>query len=398
MNVTLFESAWETLAAEAIRRRYAVEKYNDRDLYPVIKEGLHNGPRIIVIAGLRGIGKTTLLLHLSVVYEKSLFFSLDHPLFTSISLYGFVKYLAEIKGLTHFFIDEAHNYLEWAGELKALHDWNSELRFVVSGSSALGLSRPDRRARFYFLSPISFREFLRYSLQESPDKVDWKDPAQSMNMVVKYNLEQHFEKYLHGGGFLPSLNLSADDFCATYYEAIRKTLVGDAVSYGKMSKEKINYLEKIITFLALSSPGELSYTSLSSSLGTGKGTTIELISILQQMQLIRILTPRPSSSSVIRKQPKMLFYHPNLRYIVCSKLGVKADIGATREEYAVFHLSLAGYKVYTIKGEKRSPDYFIEKGNEKEFIEIGGLSKGRGQLSEGGIVVKGYNLIATGLV
>lgn len=100
-------------------------------------------------------------------------------------------------------------------------------------------------------------------------------------------------------------------------------MVEDAVSYGKMSKEKINYLEKILTFLALSSPGELSYSSLCSSLGTGKGTTIELIRILQQMQLIRILTPRLSSSSVIRKQPKMLFYHPNLRYIVCNKLGVK---------------------------------------------------------------------------
>ena len=397
MNATVMESARETLTAEAMRRRYAVEKYNDRDLYPVINEDLHKNVGIMIIAGLRGIGKTTLLLHLSAAYEKSLFFSLDHPLFRTISLYNFVKYLAEVQGLTHFFIDEAHNYLEWAGELKALYDWNSELRFVVSGSSALGLSRPDRRAKFYFLSPLSFREFLRYSFQKIPEKVDWKNSTQSMEVIVKHNLEQYFEKYLHGGGFLPSLNLSEDDFGATYYEAIRKTVGEDAVSYGKMSREKINYLEKIITFLALSSPGELSYTSLSSSLGIGKGTTIELIRILQQMQLIRILTPPLSSSSVIRKQPKMLFYHPNLRYIVCHKLGVKADVGATREEYVVFHLSLAGYEVHTIKGEKRSPDYFIEKGNWKGFIEIGGLSKGRSQLSEGGIVVKGYNLMATGL-
>jgi len=148
MNATVMESARETLTAEAMRRRYAVEKYNDRDLYPVINEDLHKNVGIMIIAGLRGIGKTTLLLHLSAAYEKSLFFSLDHPLFRTISLYNFVKYLAEVQGLTHFFIDEAHNYLEWAGELKALYDWNSELRFVVSGSSALGLSRPDRRFSF----------------------------------------------------------------------------------------------------------------------------------------------------------------------------------------------------------------------------------------------------------
>lgn len=392
------ESAFETLTAEAIKRRFAAENYANRDIYPAIAGGLHKGPPIIIIAGLRGIGKTTLLLHLSASYEKSLFFSMDHPLFRTISLYNFVKYLAEVKGIVYFFIDEAHYYSEWSNELKALHDWNQELHFVISGSSALGLSRPDRRAKFYFLSPLSFREFLRYSGQKITETLDWKDSKNSMEVVIKHGLEKYFEKYLCGGGFLTFLNFSEDDFSATYYEAIRKTLIEDAVIYGKMSKEKINFLEKIITFLALSSPGELNYTSLTSSLGTGKGTVIELINILQQMQLIRVLTPYPSSSALVRKQPKMLFYHPNLRYILCTKLGAKADVGATREEFVVFHLSLAGYRVYTIKGEKRSPDYVIERGKEKEIIEIGGPSKDRKQLPLEGIEVKGHNLIAMGLI
>lgn len=398
MELAQMESAFETLIAEAIKRRFAVENYANRDIYPKIAEELHKGPRIIVLAGLRGIGKTTLLLHLSANYEKSLFFSLDHPLFRTISLYDFVKYLAEIKGITHFFVDEAHYYSEWSNELKALHDWNNELHFVISGSSALGLSRPDRRAKFYFISPLSFREFLRYSGHKMTETVDWKDLKQSMEVVIKHGLEKHFEKYLYGGGFLTFLNFSEEDFSATYYEAIRKTIVEDAVIYGKMSQDKINFLEKIITFLALSSPGELNYTSLASSLGTGKGTIIELINILQQMQLIRVLTPYPSSSALIRKQPKMLFYHPNLRYILCTKLGAKADIGATREEFVVFHLSLAGYKAYTVQGEKRSPDYIIERGKEKETIEIGGPGKDGKQLFQGGVVVKGHNLIAIGLI
>jgi predicted AAA+ superfamily ATPase len=398
MEPASMESAFETLTSEAIKRRLAVENYANRDIYSVISESLQKGPQIVIIAGLRGIGKTTLLLHLSASYEKSLFFSLDHPLFRTIDLYDFVKYLSETKGITHFFVDEAHYYPEWSNDLKALHDWNQELHFVISGSSALGLFRPDRRAKFYFLSPLSFREFLRYSGQKITEAVNWKDSKKSMEIVIKHGLEKHLEKYLRGGGFLTSLNLSKEDFSATYYEAIRKTLVEDAVIYGKMSRDKINFLEKIITFLALSPPGELNYTSLTSSLGAGKGTVIELIHILQQMQLIRVLTPYPSSSAVIRKQPKMLFYHPNLRYILCTKLGAKADLGATREEFVVFHLSLAGYGIYTIKGEKRSPDYVIERGKEKETIEIGGPGKGRKQLPPAGIVVKGYNLIATGLI
>ena len=94
----------------------------------------------------------------------------------------------------------------------------------------------------------------------------------------------------------------------------------------------------------------------------------------------------------------MLFYHPNLRYILCTKLGAKADVGAVREEFVVFHLKLAGYGIYTIKGEKRSPDYIIERGKEKEVIEIGGPGKNRKQLPPEGIEVKSYTLMATGLV
>ncbi len=231
MESTQMEAAFDTLTAEAIKRKFGVENYVNRDIYPTISTNLHQGLRIIIIAGLRGIGKTTMLLHLSTQYEKSLFFSLDHPLFRSIDLYNFVKYMVEKKGLTHFFIDEAHYYPEWSNELKALHDWNHDIHFVISGSSALGLSRPDRRAKFYFLSPLSFKEFLRYSHHKITEIVDWKDAKKSMEMVIKYGLEKEFEKYLRGGGFLTSLNLSEEDFCATYYEAIRKTLVEDAVIY-----------------------------------------------------------------------------------------------------------------------------------------------------------------------
>jgi len=398
MEEKSFESAFEVLSSEEIKRKYDVEKHNDRDLYIQIKKSLSKEPRTKILIGLRGIGKTTMLLHLTSNTKNNMFFSMDHPIFEKINLFEFIKYLSKVKGITTFFIDEVQYYLSWPKEIKALYDWNKDLEFIISGSSALGLYNLDRRARIYHLTPLSFREFLRYSNVKLGQTVDWKNHQSSKEFIIKYGLEKYFNDYLSGGGFLNYFNMSKEDFIKTTHAGIKKSIRQDAVLYSKMSKEKVYDLEKIITFLALSQPGELSYTSLSSTLGIGKGTILELLDILQKMELIRILIPYPSSSASVRQQPKMLFSHPNIRYITSKSINIPINIGAIREEFALFHLSNSGYKAYTIKGEKKSPDYIIEKGKEKYIIEIGGRSKKRKQLPEGGIIVKEHNLMALGLI
>ncbi|MFH2106706.1 MAG: AAA family ATPase [Candidatus Micrarchaeota archaeon] len=391
-----FESVYAVLAEEEIRRKQDVENYMDRDLFSTIKQDVLTEPRIKIVAGLRGIGKTTMLLHLANNTQNSIFFSLDHPVFETVNLYNFVKYLFTIKGFRNFFIDEAHNYLAWSKEIKSLYDWNKGLCFVISGSSALGLYSLDRRACFYELPPLSFSEFLRYSNILITETVDWRDYKKSMEFSVKRNLEKSLNDYLKMGGFLGQLNMSEENCIKTLYLAIRRSIREDSVMYAKMSKEKVYDLEKIVAFLALSKPGELSYNSLSSTLGIGKGTIMELLDILQKMGVVRVLTPLPVSSSAVRQQPKMIFSHPSLRYIVSKSINSLPEKGAMREEFAVFHLVNLGYGVYTIKGEKKSPDYIIKKNGKKEIIEIGGPSKGRSQLTEEGIILKDYNLIALG--
>ena len=77
-----------------------------------------------------------------------------------------------------------------------------------------------------------------------------------------------------------------------------------------------------------------------------------------------------------------MFYHPVMRKAVCRNLGVEPDIGALREELAVFFFQVAGMEGKHNQGHEENPDYIVERGREKFIIEIGGISKGRSQLRD----------------
>jgi predicted AAA+ superfamily ATPase len=100
------------------------------------------------------------------------------------------------------------------------------------------------------------------------------------------------------------------------------------------------------------------------------------------MRILRLVRPHGGGAKLVRGEPKLMFYHPVMRSAVCNALQIKPDKGAVREELAVFCFNQRGWKVNTIKGMKRSPDYVIEKRGEQLVVEIGGPSKKRTQLKE----------------
>ncbi len=145
-----------------------------------------------------------------------------------------------------------------------------------------------------------------------------------------------------------------------------------------MSQEKVYAMNRILAFLATSDPGELSVNTLASITEMSKGVVYELLGALEEMKIIRIVRPYGRGAKLVRGSPKMLFYHPNLRYAVCNELSVEPSIGALREELAVFSLVSRGYRVYTMKGLKKSPDYYVS--NLRLVLEVGGKGKTRKQI------------------
>jgi predicted AAA+ superfamily ATPase len=143
-------------------------------------------------------------------------------------------------------------------------------------------------------------------------------------------------------------------------------------------------------------PGELSVNSLSRNLGISKPVVDEIIQALEQMKILRVLRPLATGARLVRGEPKILFAHPNLSFAICRKLGLEPEIGAVREELALFGFELRGYTTHTVKGYKKNPDYIIKKGPEETVVEISGPNKGSAQIQDipNALVIREQQLMA----
>ena len=142
-----------------------------RLLYYDLEKNLSN-KNIIIITGMRQVGKTTIMkqLYQGLGQVKKLWFDFDNPLdqkvFEDIDYKNIYRRLAENAELNkkeriYVFIDEIQNYPEITKILKYLLD-NYGVKFIVTGSSNFYLKNlfPESlsgRKFLYELWPLSFQ-------------------------------------------------------------------------------------------------------------------------------------------------------------------------------------------------------------------------------------------------
>ncbi|MBI5051351.1 ATP-binding protein [Candidatus Micrarchaeota archaeon] len=386
----------EQLRLTALTLLKSVEPLKERTIVSLIQTSLNNNLRIKLLRGFRGVGKTTVMLQLfGKNPAKSLYFSADHPIIQRWGIYE-IGQLAIKYGYTTLFIDEVHTYPEWKNAIKVLHDQNPAIKIVASGSAPLALT-PERREELHSLRPLDLGEFALLSDRTlSAVKDEWKNKEHTIQFIASNpDVQGMFSQYSKTGGFPLSLGLEESNALDAVYYSIKKSIREDAVFFLKMSNEKVFAMENLINFLATSKPGELSITSLASTLSVSKTIIYEIIDALEKMEIIRIIKPYAKGAALVRAEPKLLFFHPNLRFAVSRQLGIIPEKGAIREELAVFGFTERGWSVNTVKGEKKSPDYIVEKGSEYFTIEIGGESKKRAQLKNhrNGLILTEYQLL-----
>ncbi len=352
------------------------EKFLPR--YFLKKIALGREPRIKVLVGFRGVGKTTALLQ--CLKENGIYLSFDHPYIIGNSLYELGSLLVK-NGYQNLFMDEVHYYPSWKEESKALYDEFPQLNLLLSGSAPLAFE-PERRYELIAVDPLSLKEFLYLQGREisSPPEA-WQNLDASLKVLAEnQDLYEAFQRYLRGGAFPIYFTYQEKTLSSLYY-SIRKSLREDAPFFAKISGEEILAMEKLLLSLATSPPGEFSIYNLSQRLGLKKHTGYMLVSLLEKMKVLRLVRPYGRGPKIVRGEPKLLFYHPNLRSAVCEVYGYKAEVGALREELAVFALSHRGWKVHTLKGLKKNPDFFLTRGKEKVILEVGGSAKTAKQLA-----------------
>jgi predicted AAA+ superfamily ATPase len=360
----------------ALRLAKSTEEYKHRYFLDLIQP--ESEPRIKVLRGFRGVGKTTALLQL--MKDQAIYFSMDNPYVEMFSLYELGKEM-RLAGAKILLIDEIHHYKKWKRDTKALYDEFPTLSIIVSGSAPLAFE-PERRYDITEVEPLSFREFLYLEGKEIKKTEKWKDQSASLKFVAENPwLYEYYKQYLAGGAF-PLYFSYREKTLSALYNSIKKSIRQDAVLLEDVDGETIMAMERAVILIATSKLGEFSINNFKELLEISKYKAYQVIHLLEAMKILRLIKPHGKGPKMIRGEPKLMFYHPNLRRAVYNALNMQMDLGVMREEMAVFFLSMRGWQVNTIKGMKKNPDYIIEKGKERIVVEIGGPSKTKKQLAD----------------
>jgi len=273
---------------------------------------IHSRPRVMVLYGLRGVGKTTLmfqtmkhLIDTGVPEDDIIYFSMDRATFSGSSIRDIVSdfertiirdNLVSTGRPLFFFIDEAHYSYNWDLQIKTLTDEAPNVVLIVSGSSALSMNlSPDLSRRSYSLNipPLNYLEHLRVKERKVPLNID------DINLVPKLVLSEDadeafkvyereiqdvrkqlrdlrghapgaLERYVLEGG-LPSSFGTLDPF-ERIYDTVRRIIERDVPLMGDHDTGTLRSIPRLIGMLAHSP--DISMSSLSRDIEGMSITTV----------------------------------------------------------------------------------------------------------------------------
>jgi predicted AAA+ superfamily ATPase len=348
----------------------------------------HSDKTILALHGPRGAGKTILLKQALNRISDSIYISVDQ-LDHDQDIFSLVRELNESYQFTTFLLDEVHFNSDITRHLKTIFDL-LPVRLIITSSVAVKTIETahdlSRRVRIVRVSYFSFREFLAFqgisvlpTLRLSQILTE-EVPASYITSTI------HFHRYLEGMMLPFSLEVTK------WKEALEKTLekiIGDDLPRVEpITLAEINSIRKMIHFIGSSQIDGINPTSIAKNIGITRYKANQYLSLLSDAFVIQQIEPKGTN---VLREPKVLMMPP-LR-LLFQDLG--AAMGGLREDFAVNALSRVGYVPQYLKGLRgeKTADYYVEFEGQKFLLEIGGASKGRGQLfskekDTGGVILK----------
>lgn len=280
----------KNLLASALQDQYETFMTRDLGVEREILEELKEiviAPQVMVITGLRRVGKSTLLTQIAKKYLKEDWYFVnfeDERLLnfqvrdfdalheTLISLFGEKK---------TFLFDEIQNVPEWERFVRRLHDQG--YKFIVTGSNAsllsqeLGTRLTGRSVRVE-LFPFSFHEFLDFRKVKIPD-------LSVLTTRQKGNLRKLADEYITFGGIPDALK---------YPElGVHKALYDDVLYRGIATRYKLDNVKSLkeLAFYLISNTASLvSYNKLKDPLKLGSvNTVINYVDFLENSWLFFVI-------------------------------------------------------------------------------------------------------------
>jgi predicted AAA+ superfamily ATPase len=282
------------------------------------------------------------------------------------------------KGGKYLFLDEVHKYKNWSQELKNIYDYFSDLKIVITGSSALdiykGKADLSRRAILYKLHGLSFREFilLKYNyqfsvigLEEILNNASKKIPE----ILEKIKPLKLFEEYLKTG-YYPFFMEGESEYQVRLKQTVNQILDSDLPSVEKIDFNAVHYLRKLISILAEIVPYKPNIVKLSQQVGISRETLIRYLYLLEKADLLMLLQTDTKGIGKMNKPEKIYLNNSNL---VNSLADIQSNLGTLRETFFLNQLQVN----HTINWSDKS-DFYVD---DKYTFEIGGKNKTRKQIT-----------------
>lgn len=265
--------------------------------------------QVIVLTGMRRVGKTTLMRRLfnELKDENKVFLDMENPLeqliFDEIDFNNIFNNLQQF-GITknrkaYLFIDEIQLVPGAVKAIKYLYD-HYDIKFMVSGSSSFYLKNlfPESLAGRKFiveLYPLDFEEFMIFKGFSLPFPASFKEKAKQKNRLFFEKYKTFYNQYLEYGGF-PQVVLAEKpdekkrllkDIFTSYFEKDVKSL---------SDFRHISGFRNLILLLMKRTGSKLDISKLSTVLGLSRPTIYSYLSFLEQTYFISII--RPYSGSI----------------------------------------------------------------------------------------------------
>jgi predicted AAA+ superfamily ATPase len=336
--------------------------------------------RMNAVIGARGVGKTTLLLQrlrrLTDEGKKGIYVTLDDPYFTEKNIFSFAEQFTQ-EGGEYLLVDEVHKYPDWGRELKNIYDLLPDVKVVFSGSSVLDIHQQggdlSRRALYYFLPGLSFREYLQimnvatfpvFTLEDL-----LHDHRRIANEIVsKIKPILHFKAYLEGG-YYPFFMDENRNYWLTLDQLIKLVIEVDMQFLSNIDPYQGRKMLQLLRIVSQTAPFKPNISKLSERIGVQRKTLLQYLHYLEKAKLIRLATLPENSISVLQKPDKIFLENPNL-YIALA--GDKADRGSLRETFFFNQLSVL-HKIDL----HRKVDFMV---SDQYAFEIGGRNKSKSQI------------------
>ena len=416
-------------------------KFNHRDDFEEIKKfidefiGGNNVNRYIILPGLRGVGKTTILFQIydylmnqkNISPEQILYFSCEElNKIQDCDIYDIIKYylktfhnssLQSLNKKIFLLIDESHFDRDWSISGKLITDKSKNIFAIFTGSSAINLeynAEASRRMIRYPITPLNYSQHLKlkygYHTDISNDLIDLLFNGNVDNAIMKenqvnrdlLNLKNYnsmdWDNYFKFGGF-PSVMHDTNYRNATkkLYYSVESVVTKDLGTMNNLTVNTQTNALRLMKFLAEKYPGDISQNALANKIKTSSGTVNTIMNLLEKTHLIFHTEPYSGANARAKKSWQYYFATPSIMHAINIRFGF-SSLNLTEYEGILLETLVGSHLInlknseqffeFTIfydthKVKKQRVDFIIKKDLDKVIpIEVGHGNKDTIQIKD----------------